>query len=93
MIADGEDILQLLQNGEVAADIEFDKGINQRELSLAMAKIDLKYQEALILRYFEQKEYDEISDILKVPLGSVGTLIFRGKKQLKAALNQNSLRI
>ena len=93
LVTDGDDILQLLQNGEVGADVEFDKGINQRELSLAMAKIDTKYQQALILRYFEQKEYDEISDILKVPLGSVGTLIFRGKKQLKAALNENSLRI
>jgi RNA polymerase sigma-70 factor, ECF subfamily len=93
LIAEGEEVLLLLQNKDPGAEMEFDKTVNQSEVARALASIDQKYQEALVLRYFEDKEYEEISDILKVPLGSVGTLIFRGKKQLQAALNENRLRI
>lgn len=93
LVAEGDEVLQLLHNKDPGAEVEFDYVVNQDELTRALASIDQKYQEALVLRYFENKEYDEISDILKVPLGSVGTLIFRGKKQLKTALNQNRLRI
>ncbi len=93
LVAEGEEILLLLQNKELSAEVEFDQGVNREELLRALKNIDQKYQEALILRYFENKEYDEISDILAVPQGSVGTLIFRGKKQLKDALHKNRLRI
>ena len=93
LVAEGDEVLKLIHNKDPGAEVEFDHLVNQDELTRALASIDQKYQEALVLRYFENKEYDEISDILKVPLGSVGTLIFRGKKQLKTALNQNRLRI
>lgn len=48
--------------------------------------IDQKYREALILRFLEEKSYTEIGDILKIPEGTVATLINRGKKELKIAL-------
>lgn len=41
------------------------------------------YQEILILKFFEDKSYDEISDILKISLSSVGVKINRAKKLLK----------
>lgn len=43
-----------------------------------------KYREALVLHYIEEKPYKEISDILRVPMGTVGTLIARGKNMLRA---------
>ena len=46
-----------------------------------------------MLRFFEHKEYEEISDILKIPVGSVGTLIHRGKKQLKKHIDPNHIDI
>lgn len=33
--------------------------------------------------YLEERSYDEISDILRVPTGTVGTNINRGKKMMK----------
>ncbi len=62
-------------------------------ISPALAQLDEKYREVLVLRFFEHKEYDEISDILEIPIGSVGTLIHRGKKQLYHELNRNFVRI
>jgi RNA polymerase sigma-70 factor (ECF subfamily) len=62
----------------------------QKEIELASLRdhifqvfdeMDLKYREVLVLRYFEEKDYQEISDILKKPKGTVSTLINRAKKQ------------
>ena len=43
-------------------------------------KIPQKYREVLILRYLEDKDYAEISDILCKPMGTVATLLTRAKK-------------
>jgi RNA polymerase sigma-70 factor (ECF subfamily) len=93
LIADGEEVLALLKSKEDGVESAFDKEVNAEELGRAMGELDEKYREVLILRYFEHKEYEEISDILKIPTGSVGTLLSRGKKQLYNVLNQSALRI
>ncbi len=93
LIADSEEVLDLLSAKEDGPEAEFDHAINAEEITKALTSIDDKYREAIILRYFEHKEYEEISDILKIPTGSVGTLIYRGKKQLYNALNLKTLRI
>lgn len=94
LVADGDEIVTLLSNNkEDAQDVVFDKKINAEAVNEALLKIDRKYREVLILRFFEHKEYDEISDILKIPVGSVGTLLHRGKKQLASVLNTDAIRI
>lgn len=93
LVASGDDILNLLYSDKDSAEMTFDKQANSEEVVRALEKIDQKYREVLILRYFESKEYDEISDILKIPKGTVGTLILRGKEKLKTELNLNNLRI
>lgn len=93
LIAEGEEVLSFLSSKEEPVDVRFDKEINAGEVNDALLKIDSKYREVIILRFFEHKEYDEISDILQIPVGSVGTLLHRGKKQLAAVLNQDVLRI
>ena len=93
LIGDSEEIISFLGDKGETADVSFDKTINAKEVNKALLKIDEKYREAIILRFFEHKEYDEISDILKIPVGSVGTLLHRGKKQLAAALNYEAIRI
>lgn len=40
-----------------------------------------KYQMVLILKYFEDKNYIEISDIMKIPEGTVATYLNRAKKE------------
>lgn len=93
LVASGDDILNLLHSDKDSAEVIFDQQVNSEEVVKALERIDQKYQEVLILRYFESKEYDEISDILKIPKGTVGTLILRGKEKLKTELNLNNLRI
>ena len=42
----------------------------------------LAYKEVLVLRFIEEKSYEEIMDILRKSKGTVATLIRRGKKLL-----------
>ncbi len=93
LVVSSEEILTLLGSKETSAEVVFDESLNAEVVSQALDTIDEKYREVLILRFFEHKEYEEISDILKIPMGSVGTLIHRGKKQLATALNRDKIRI
>ncbi len=93
LVGESEEILEFISAKEEAADVSFDKGINATEVAKALSILDEKYREPIILRFFEHKEYEEISDILQIPIGSVGTLIHRGKKQLIHVLNKDNLRI
>jgi RNA polymerase sigma-70 factor, ECF subfamily len=93
LLSDGEEVLPLIHSAEEGAEVLFDQAINAGVVNQAMAELPDRYREVLILRYFEHKEYDEISDILRIPIGSVGTLLHRGKQRLASVLNTKSLRI
>ncbi len=60
-------------------DIKFEK----EKIVHVLSEIKEDYREVLILRFFEHKEYKEISDILKKPIGSVCTMVARAKKIFK----------
>lgn len=67
---------------------ELDKSVTYELVAKALTQVDLKYREVLVLRYFEDKDYEEISDILKKPAGTVATLLNRAKKQFKEKFNE-----
>lgn len=48
------------------------------------------YRDALVLRFLEEKSYEEIMDILHVPKGTVATLIRRGRALLMKELGHAS---
>jgi RNA polymerase sigma-70 factor (ECF subfamily) len=60
--------------------------LSSAELAKALAQIDPKYRDVLALRYFEERSYTEMSDILQVPVGTVSTLIHRAKRAIRDAL-------
>lgn len=53
-------------------------------------KLKPDYKEVIILRFFEDKDYSEISDILQKPMGTVATLLSRAKIQFKQIYEQES---
>jgi RNA polymerase sigma-70 factor, ECF subfamily len=56
-----------------------------------LMKIPLKYREVLILRFIEEKSYEEIMDILRKPKGTVATLIARGRESLSATMKEKGI--
>lgn len=64
-----------------------DEGANRKELRAALdsklAALDPKYREPLVLYYYEELEYREIADVLKIPVSTVGVRLRRGREMLK----------
>lgn len=53
-------------------------------------QLDPKYRDVVILKYFEAMNYEEISDVLKIPEGTVAIRLNRGKKALKVLLEKRT---
>ncbi len=47
-----------------------------------LAQLPEKYCRVITLFYLEQKAYEEVAALLRIPLGTVKTLLFRAKKEL-----------
>jgi len=73
---------ELFQNLPSSLDIEkeVNQKFNEEHLRKILQLMPEKYREVLILKFLEEKNYQEISDILKKPSGTVATLINRAKK-------------
>ncbi len=93
LVDEGDELLSYVPVVEDGAEVLFDRELNATEVARALKELSDKYRDPIILRFFEHKEYDEISDILKIPIGTVGTLIHRGKKQLVEVLETKQLRV
>ncbi len=88
MIDDSEEMLFMIEDDSINLAEEIDQGLNGKLLKEAMLELDQKYRDVLVLRYFEDRDYENISDILQIPKGSVATLIHRAKNQLKEKMKK-----
>jgi len=75
------DLVRLVDS--IATDDSFDKKLLKDEIKVILSQMDKKYREVLVLKFLEEKDYNEISDILKKPVGTVGTLVNRAKKKFR----------
>lgn len=58
----------------------------QKALESVLSSLPVKYRTALMLKYHHDLSYKEISEIMEIPFNTVGSLILRGKKELREAL-------
>ena len=64
-------------------EIDFTEKEIQERVSRCIDQMPAIYSEPLSLFYLEAKSYEEISDILRMPVGTVGTRINRAKVLMK----------
>lgn len=85
---------KLFQNIPEKFDImkESDKKMDAKNVKKILGLMSEKYREALILKFLEEKNYKEISDILKKPSGTVATLINRAKKSFFQIAKRENVR-
>lgn len=81
----GEEVLATLAS-ELNLMRELEATDDARRLNDALAELSQDYRDVLVLKFFEHKSYDEISDILALPSGTVATRIHRAKDELKRLL-------
>lgn len=71
---------------------DLDLSYLRENIKKVLDSMDLKYKEVLVLKFLEDKDYQEISDILQKPVGTVGTLISRAKKQFKKKVQEANIK-
>ncbi len=81
-----DELEPLLKDEKVDLPQGVDNELLRQRVEEGLSHMKDKYREALILCFFEQRSYEEMSEILRVPINTVGTLISRGKKQLQEYL-------
>jgi len=84
---------ELFQNLPSKIDLteEFQRGNNKKEIRKILNSLSKKYSEVLVLKFLEEKSYDEISDILKKPSGTIATLIHRAKKEFRKEAGRKNI--
>ena len=81
------------KNVKLDPEIDFDSGLNIEDAYVkeelvshaqnCLEEMGVIYREPLSLYYIENKSYEEISDILRLPMGTVAVRINRAKIILK----------
>jgi len=61
---------------------EIDNKISHDKIKTVLNELNIEHRDLLILKFFEEKSYQEISDIIKKPLGTVASAMNRAKKVL-----------
>lgn len=79
----------------LASDLDLENDLSKKEQSRkvqkALSMLSIKYKEILVLKFLEDMSYDEISDVLKIPMGTVATLISRAKEQFRQIVKKNNI--
>lgn len=81
-----DEIDNFKDDNKLSEEIEIEKERN-KELRNAINKLELKYKEVIVLYFFEDKSYEEISDILHITTSNVGVMLKRAKEKLKIIIN------
>ena len=79
----GPDVEELTQSSDPAASLW---------LRDAFARLDEDHREVLMLREYEQLSYDEIAELLKIPVNTVRSRLFRARAELKGLLEQQTVK-
>ncbi len=65
-------------------------GDEARRLRAAIERLPEKYRSVITLYHLQSRQYDEIAQVLEIPIGTVKTHLFRAKEQLRRMLNETA---
>ena len=87
-------LLEAIQMEQAHSEIEMEQqameNIERHDQQVSLQKnleqLPVKYRVVLHLRYLQDRTYEEIADMLAMPLGTIKTSLFRAKRLLKERL-------
>lgn len=62
-------------------------------IAAVLDELEPKYRSVLVLKFLEDKDYNDISDILRKPPGTIATLIHRAKKEFKRLADEKGMHL
>jgi RNA polymerase sigma-70 factor (ECF subfamily) len=88
---DQNDLRQILVESGIGME---EKIINKEKVKIVekiIRSLPFKYQEVMILKFLEEKTYEEMVDIIKKPKGTVASLLNRGRALFKKEAQKKEL--
>ncbi len=82
-ICEDDDLFE--ENNKLIEDVLVEEE-NKTQVFRSINLLEEKYKEVVLLYYYENKSYEEISEILRIPTNNVGVMLFRAKEKLKVFL-------
>lgn len=79
---EGDELFSLLKDEGTPAKEAMDRERSE-EVRDALIALPSRYRDPLMLRFYRDKSYEEIADILDKPIGTVATLVRRGKERMR----------
>jgi RNA polymerase sigma-70 factor (ECF subfamily) len=73
-------------NKDKRPDVELDAHDRQALIREHLSHLPAKYRIVLILRHLQDKTYEEMAEILTIPIGTIKTHLFRARNLLKERL-------
>lgn len=70
-----------------------DKAYIKKCIEAVLDDLEPKYRSVLVLKFLEEKDYNDISDILRKPPGTVATLIHRAKKEFRRLAEEKGMHL
>jgi len=73
-------------DGQPAPDARLDMSERATQVHRALAELSAEYREVIVLREMDGCKYEEIAEILEVPVGTVRSRLFRARLELRDRL-------
>jgi RNA polymerase sigma-70 factor (ECF subfamily) len=77
---------QLTQETEDDPAITAERQMEYEKLQMALARLDPEFKAVIVLRDVEECDYDQMAEILNVPVGTVKSRLFRARLALRELL-------
>jgi len=75
--------------------VDVEKGLlaaeEKRAVRETLGSLDEKYRSVVVLLYYQKMSYEEISDVLGIPLKTVETRLYRARRLLKGRLERRGV--
>lgn len=85
-----EGITRTVHSGDLDPEELIIKDQRAELMRTVTGKLHDKYKELIVLRYFQEKSYDEIAEETNLPLGTVKAQLFRAKQLLSNVLKNSN---
>ncbi|HKW14981.1 MAG TPA: RNA polymerase sigma factor [Candidatus Krumholzibacteria bacterium] len=84
--------VEIATDARHAPDVATSERSEREWLATALGELEDTYRTAIELRYMADKSYEEIAEIMSLPVGTVKTYVHRGKAEMKKILSRPAWR-
>lgn len=77
-----------VQHGSQPSEAALDAGQRQRAVAMALGQIQPEHRVVLVLRDVQGLEYEQVAEVLGVPVGTIKSRLFRARVALREAVER-----